>query len=875
MEDNSELQLAWQFIENTGTHLFLTGKAGTGKTTFLRELKEKTPKRMVVLAPTGIAAINAGGVTIHSFFQLSFAPYVPETTFNSAQMHYRFSKEKRNIIRSMDLLVIDEISMVRADLLDAVDAALRRYRNREKPFGGVQLLMIGDLQQLAPVVKDDDWELLKEYYVTPYFFASRALKETTYMTIELKKVYRQSDTFFLSLLNKIRENKVDDEVLSELNRRYQPGFQPRKEEGYIRLMTHNYQAQQVNDRELASLPGRAYSFRAEVEGNFPEYSYPADEILTIKDGAQIMFLKNDASSEKRYYNGMIGEVVKVDGKRILVRGKESDNEFDLMQEEWANCKYVLDESTKEITEVIEGVFRQYPIRLAWAITIHKSQGLTFERAIIDARNSFAHGQTYVALSRCKTLEGMVLESPLRREAIICDSVVDDFTREVEQNAPGTVQLHDMQKAYFYDLVSDLFNFYSLEQAYNRLLRLIDEDLYKLFPKQLAEYKALVPHIKEKIMDVSFRFRNQYTRLIQEKDDYATNEELQQRLRSGAVYFKKEIDPILDLFEKTNMPLDNKELRKQLNERLQALEDVLWIKLPLLEYLFEKPFTVTGYLKQKAMVMLDIEGDSVPSSSFSSSSSRLAKASKEKRERKERTRSSTGKVKLDVPTDILHPELYRSLTEWRTAKMREVNLPAYVIMQQKALMGIVNLLPDNPQALEAVPYFGAKGVEKYGLEILGIVCDYMKEHQLERPEIKFVTVTNETNVDKLEKTGSAMAVKSTEITKGEGRTAKKDKEKEKKKDTKEISYEMFCQGLSLEEIAQIRELVPGTIAGHLEYYVRLGKIKLEEVVTEDHIQKIRHYLETHEFNGLVAVKVALGDDVSYSDIKFVLAATTLD
>lgn len=879
MEDNSELQLAWQFIENTGTHLFLTGKAGTGKTTFLRRLQEETPKRMVVLAPTGIAAINAGGVTIHSFFQLSFAPFVPETTFNSAQMHYRFSKEKRNIIRSMDLLVIDEISMVRADLLDAVDAALRRYRDREKPFGGVQLLMIGDLQQLAPVVKDDDWELLRKHYETPYFFASRALKETTYMTIELKKVYRQSDTFFLSLLNKIRENKADDEVLNELNRRYQPGFHPRKEEGYIRLTTHNYQAQQVNDRELASLSGHAYSFRAKVEGNFPEYSYPADEVLTIKDGAQIMFLKNDASSERRYYNGMIGEVVKVDGKRILVRGKESDNEFDLLQEEWANCKYILDENTKEITEVIEGVFRQYPIRLAWAITIHKSQGLTFERAIIDARNSFAHGQTYVALSRCKTLEGMVLESPLRRETIISDSVVDDFTREVEQNTPGTVQLHDMQRAYFYDLVSDLFNFYSLEQAYNRLLRLIDEDLYKLFPKQLAEYKALVPHIKERIVDVSLRFRNQYTRLIQEKDDYAIDEELQQRLRSGAVYFKKEIEPVLDLFEKTNMPLDNKELRKQLNERLQALEDALWIKLPLLEYLFKKPFTVTGYLKQKAMVMLDIEGDSSSSGSFSSSSSRSAKAPKEKRERKERIRSSARKVKVDVPTDILHPELYRSLSEWRTAKTREINLPAYVIMQQKALMGIVNLLPDTPQALEAVPYFGVKGVEKYGLEILGIVRNYMKEYQQERPEVKFVTVDNGDKTNEIETARSAeIVVKSTEDTrkeKGKGRTAKKDKEKEKKKDTKEISYEMFCQGLSLEEIAQIRELVPGTIANHLEYYVRLGKIKLEEIVAEDHIQKIRHYLETHEFSGLVAIKAALGDDVSYSDIKLVLAATTPD
>ena len=715
MENNPELQLAWQFIENTGTHLFLTGKAGTGKTTFLRRLKEQSPKRMVILAPTGIAAINAGGVTIHSFFQLSFAPFVPETTFNSSQTHYRFSKEKRNIIRSMDLLVIDEISMVRADLLDAIDSALRRYRDREKPFGGVQLLMIGDLQQLAPVVKENEWEMLKNYYETPYFFASRALRETVYMTIELKTVYRQSDTFFLSLLNKIRENQADDEVLNELNRRYQPGFRPRKEEGYIRLTTHNYQAQKVNDNELASLPGQTYSFRAEIDGTFPEYLYPADEVLTIKAGAQIMFLKNDPSSEKRYYNGMIGEVAAVNDAGMIVRGKDNGDEFQLLPEEWGNYKYVLNEETKEITEEIEGTFRQYPIRLAWAITIHKSQGLTFERAIIDARNSFAHGQTYVALSRCKTLEGMVLESPLRREAIISDSTVDDFTKEVERNKPGNRQLHDMQKAYFFDLLSDLFNFYSLDQAYKRLLRLIDEDLYKLYPKQLAEYKELAPHIKEKIVEVSQRFRNQYTRLINGSDDYAADQGLQERVRSGAGYFRKELEPVRALFEKTNMPLDNKELRKQLNERLQALDDALWIKESLLEAMMGQPFTLTGYLKLKAKVTLSLEDDSSP------------KAPKEKRERKgrkERTRSSS-KAKVEVPTDILYPELYRTLSEWRAAKAREVSLPAYIIMQQKALMGIVNLLPDTPEALEAIPYFGAKGVQKYGLEILGIIREYLK------------------------------------------------------------------------------------------------------------------------------------------------------
>ena len=840
MENNPELQLAWQFIENTGTHLFLTGKAGTGKTTFLRRLREHTPKRMVVLAPTGIAAINAGGVTIHSFFQLSFAPFVPDTTLNSAQMHYRFNKEKRNIIRSMDLLVIDEISMVRADLLDAVDATLRRYRDREKPFGGVQLLMIGDLQQLAPVVKDSEWELLRRYYETPYFFASHALRETVYMTIELEKVNRQSDTYFLSLLNKIRENKAGDEVLNALNKRYQRGFQPSKEEGYIRLTTHNNQAQQVNDRELASLPGKAYSFRAEVKDEFPEYSYPADEVLTVKEGAQIMFLKNDVSSEKRYYNGMIGEVVTVNETGMFVRGKDSEHEFQLLQEEWGNYKYVLNEETKEITEEIAGVFRQYPIRLAWAITIHKSQGLTFERAIIDARNSFAHGQTYVALSRCKTLEGMVLESPLCREAIISDSVVDNFTKGVEQNKPGSKQLNDMQKAYFFDLLSDLFNFYAIEQAYKRLLRMMDEDLYRLFPKQLADYKALEPHIKEKIVEVAHRFRNQYTRLINESEDYAGNQELQERIRSGAGYFRRELKPVRALFDKTNMPLDNRELRKQLNERLQTLDDALWIKESLLGIICTSSFTVSDYLKQKAKVMLSLEGDSSTSASSS-------KAPRERKERKERAASTrSGKVKVDVPTDIMHPELYRTLAEWRMEKTREANVPAYVIMQQKALMGIVNLLPDTPQALEAVPYFGAKGVEKYGLEILGIVRKYMKENQLERPEIKEIFISAKEH-------------------------KKKEEKKEPKKETKQVSYEMFCRGMSIEEIAKARDLVTGTIATHLEYYVHEGKIKLEQVVPAEKIEKIRRYQQKKENLGVVGIKAALGDEVSYADIKFVFAA----
>ena len=577
METNFEIQLAWQFIENTGTHLFLTGKAGTGKTTFLRELKAKSPKRMVVVAPTGIAAINAGGVTIHSFFQLPFAPYVPDTKFMSAQTFHKFGKEKINIIRSMDLLVIDEVSMVRADLLDAIDAVLRQYRDRHKPFGGVQILMIGDLQQLAPVVKEEDWQLLSPYYDTAFFFGSRTLKETEYVTIELKKVYRQSDTTFLNLLNKIRENTADESVFAELNKRYLPGFRPKEEEGYIRLTTHNYQAQQYNDRQLTALPGQSYRFRAKTEGTFPESAYPADEILTVKKGAQIMFIKNDSSGEHRFYNGKIGLVTDVCKDGIRVRGNGDAESFLLETEEWTNSKYTLNPVTKEITEEVEGRFRQYPVRLAWAITIHKSQGLTFERAIIDANASFAHGQVYVALSRCKSLEGLVLGSPLRQEAIISDDTIDHFTREVEALSPDRQKLNKLQRQYFYELLCEQFDFHSLERHFALVLRLLDEHLYRLYPKLLERYKGAYELYKANITKVGDTFRIQYTDLVNATDDYVGDRQLQSRLISGARYFREKLEEIVfPLVSETKIQTDNKEVKKKITEALGVLRVALHV-----------------------------------------------------------------------------------------------------------------------------------------------------------------------------------------------------------------------------------------------------------------------------------------------------------
>ena len=345
MDINPQLELAFNFVEFTGTSVFLTGKAGTGKTTFLRELRARSPKRMVVLAPTGVAAINAGGVTIHSFFQLPFGPYLPGNhAGNSAgekRFTNKFNREKIDIIRSMDLLVIDEISMVRADLLDAIHDVLCRYRDRDKPFGGVQLLLIGDLQQLAPVVREEEWELLKGVYSSPFFFNSLALQQLPYFCVELTRVYRQADVFFLRLLNQIRENRADADTLRLLNQRYIPGFNPDDSEGYIVLTTHNHQAQQLNQKRLKQIEEREYTYKAEVKDDFPEYAFPTDASLVLKKGAQVMFVKNDSSSEKRYYNGKIGRITALSPEHILVRCADGKEAISVEREEWNNTRYSL------------------------------------------------------------------------------------------------------------------------------------------------------------------------------------------------------------------------------------------------------------------------------------------------------------------------------------------------------------------------------------------------------------------------------------------------------------------------------------------------------------------------------------------------------
>lgn len=595
-----QTQLAWDIIETTNTNLFLTGKAGTGKTTFLRRLKEESSKRIVVVAPTGIAAINAEGVTIHSFFQLSFAPFIPN--YNLKEQQFRFSKQKINVIRSIDTLVIDEISMVRADLLDAVDSVLRRFRKNNLPFGGVQMVMIGDLGQLAPVAKDDEWQMLSRYYTTPYFFSSLALQRTRYAIVELTKVYRQSDKRFLDILNKVRENRADAAVLSALNSRYIPDFKPRKDDGYIRLTTHNWQAQRINDHELELLPGKPYTYTATIEGKYPEMLFPTDETLTLKTGAQVMFVKNDSSADKAYYNGMIGTIAEIDTEGFTVTAKDTGENIRVQPEQWDNTRYVLNEKTNEISEEVEGTFTQFPVKTAWAITVHKSQGLTFDHAIIDVQRAFTHGQTYVALSRCRTLEGMVLSAPLPQAAIIRDEAVDEYATHAIEHTPSEGQIEQLQRDYYLSVVSELFDFRPLMDAFNRVLDLLDGHFRRSFPKLIAEYKARTSTIKTELMDVAERFKLQYSQIVIASADYQTNALLQERLKKGADYFARKITDVEELVKKTSVKTENKDVKKRYNDVFPALKEMVMQKRALLNCVKADGFTLHSYLRQRALVL---------------------------------------------------------------------------------------------------------------------------------------------------------------------------------------------------------------------------------------------------------------------------------
>ena len=641
--ENPELELAYNYAQYTHRNIFLTGKAGTGKTTFLKNLQAHTRKRMIVVAPTGVAAINAGGVTIHSFFQLAPGLYLPgQQIQKDAKSRYGFSKHKINILRSLDLLVIDEISMVRCDLLDAIDEVLRRYQNRHLPFGGVQLLMIGDLQQLAPVATDKEWELLKQHYANPYFFSSLALRLTNYTTIELKTVYRQADQTFIDILNKVRENQLDAPTLQALNSRYIPRFNPKDEEGYITLTTHNYQAQDINQMRLTMLPTSSLHFVAKVKGEFPELSYPTDDDLELKVGAQVMFCKNDSSADKLYYNGKIGRVVEMTETSVTVECRDENGilkSITVGEQEWQNTRYKTKERTGEIVEEVIGTFSQIPLKTAWAITIHKSQGLTFDRCIINAGRAFSFGQVYVALSRCRTLQGLVLTTPITQGVVMSDPEIIQYNRFMAGNQPTSEQFATDRLHCIADTLCSLYNFNPIMTKLRYVHRLADEHLPQKLRPFVASLKIMIEQCEAELEQVGRTFIQQIQQMIVLTPTFEENTQLHERLKKANSYFLGKGTQLLDDFFETGLPeIDNQRDKEQLEREFGEVKEDYMVKIQLIISTCGG-FSLESYWNTKAKATMQLEADNQPG--FAGKKRRIKDDSKPAKPRKPRNRKKTG------------------------------------------------------------------------------------------------------------------------------------------------------------------------------------------------------------------------------------------
>ena len=836
IEKDELFSLAEKYVETTGVSLFLTGKAGTGKTTFLRYITRTTAKRFVVLAPTGVAAINAGGSTIHSFFQLPLCPYLPDvkelvTEYQMPDKFRSLRRERARIIRTLDLLIIDEISMVRADLLDAVDMMLRRYRRHDQPFGGVQLLMIGDAQQLSPVVAPGEKQYLAQVYDSPYFFSSKALRSLHYVTLELSKVYRQKDADFLEILNSIRENAVTPAVLAKLNSRVGGDLMadgaagegaadgsagsasasaasagrssasasaasagrssaPASAAEPIRLVTHNVQANEYNLRKMNALPMEFVSFTADVEGEFPENSFPAEQLLSLKVEAQVMFVRN--ASDGSYYNGRIGRVSSIengasDTSAECVRNLDNaivTVEFDdgssvvVEPVTWENVQYELDGESGDILPNVVGTFRQLPLRAAWAITIHKSQGLTFDRVVIDAGAAFAFGQVYVALSRCRSLEGVSLETPVRPSVIYSDQAVSAFNAQMPQLEGVRAELQPAALRYLYDQLRDIFDFGDLLSLLRLLNKAWAPSLQKLYPSVTSDLREALLKLGD-AEQVAAKFRRQLSQLERAEcaegtgisvaagtsasaassstcassamESSSLSEATQQRLSKASEYFL----PLMEALRRTCVLAFTSEIDAQTTKKLvkEASGDALTqleIRCKAMEAILGGGFRLDEYSRIRTKCLLDdhkgvsrkrrvrkgelermaggVHGGAagqgsaahggVHAGAAGQSGVPVHGASGQGGASADGSLNMTGAEALEV-----NEELRERLMEWRSAQFKKDNVPAYKIMHQSTLMEIATLVPTSPLELLKVNGFGEKSFQKYGDAVLAICREF--------------------------------------------------------------------------------------------------------------------------------------------------------
>ncbi len=782
IEKDERFTLAERYVEETGVSVFLTGKAGTGKTTFLKEIVRKTSKRFAVVAPTGVAAINAGGVTIHSFFQLPLCPYLPDvkelvTEYQMPERMRPLRKERVKILRTLDLLIIDEISMVRADILDAVDDILKRYRRNDRPFGGVQLLMIGDIQQLPPIVKETERQLMERVYSSPFFFNSKVLQRMPFVTVELEKVHRQSDILFLDILNKVRSGTPDERTLNELNKRLDPDFIPPEDERWIRLTTHNAQADTVNEAKMNALDGEEATFEAAIEGIFPENAYPAETRLRLKEGAQVMFIRNDSSGEARYYNGKIATVEKV--KPQLIVQDESGDSIEVTTEKWENIRYGLNEETGEIEGIVDGTFEQVPLRPAWAVTIHKSQGLTFDHVIIDAGAAFSFGQVYVALSRCRTLEGIVLTTPITRRCTFTSEEVSAFEGSRETADEVRLKLPAMANEYFTSTLCDAFDLQRLRYLYNRVNRIYQVNLSNLYPDQAGRFNTVGAGISEpadeaaspqaagkdsqktfagirSLSDTAQKFQKQIRNIAASihsgaPDDFPL---LRERISKACEYFRKELRPLASFAAPlTLIEIDDREVRKAFKAAAEEFLGELKFRLTLYETVLANGFSTKAYHKLKTDNELSssrplkaLAGSLTFNSEKTSASGKSSRQPVGEHTEPLRPNERPGHQPVGEPsepprpddtdsgstyTGSLHPELVQALVDWRREKCRQDNVPAFMVLHQKTLLAIADLAPATREELLTVKGFGKAKCDKYGDEILKVVRESLPKDYLSK------------------------------------------------------------------------------------------------------------------------------------------------
>jgi PIF1-like helicase/Helix-turn-helix domain/HRDC domain len=832
LDINPEFELAFNYVTNTRQPIFLTGKAGTGKTTFLKYLREHSTKNMLIAAPTGVAAINAGGVTLHSLFTLPFAPFIPEAKGwgsgdasqdkNSLLAKLRYNKEKITLLRNLDLLIIDEISMVRADVLDMIDLILRTYRRAHHlPFGGVQVLFIGDLFQLPPVVKQEEWDLLKNYYDSEFFFNARVMAETKLVCIELVKIYRQKEEKFINMLNKVRNNNMSEQDLELLNERYQADIYDDK---YITLTSHNKQANAINEHHLNELGGKTFIFKAAVTGEFSEYSYPCELELKIKKGAKVMFTKNDVGANRKYFNGKIGVVTHVDADSIDVQCEGDDDIIEVTQDTWRNVRYKLNHDNNKVEEEELGSFAQMPLRHAWAITIHKSQGLTFNYTAIDAARSFSGGQLYVALSRCTSLNGIILLSKIPATALMVHEKVIAFTAQyLQQN--NEAELASQTQAFQYELLQDLYSF-AKEESELRSLQKMMADNRAFFSADNAQYLNSLSEFVKNLSDTGRKFENELAQI------YTDNNKLLERCAKANVYFSNQVQHCLSNIMAYNWNMESKQVSSAVAESLLLLYTSLFTK----QHLFDNTKDVFN-----TATYFDIKNNMrVPRPAL---------------------KVYTINSKEKAPSGTHHPLLYMSLADVRNELVASSGLPVFRIANKDTIIEMSNYLPANGKELEYITGFGPTKVKQFGDEFLDVISDYVFRNNLQSnmdQHPKFLKSATKTE---------RLMQKNTDdkIKKEHGITA-----------TVFKSLEMLENGFDIARIAAERGMAASTIEGHLAICISHGKLTAAKILPADKILSIaKTFANNPEAGSITQIKELLDDTFTFGQIRLVSAQMKYD